>query len=249
MNSTEQRNPFAPAPLQSLHHYYGLLRACSPLWYSRPRSWSRLWTRQAACLHSRKLLSRSVVMEEFRSRIAAVARTRPSDLVVDDGDVVVVVASGVVEHKAHVRLLTHADRRIEDGRGIDPAVLDASCVLADLVCAKALGRRRLPDGNERRSCLPGPNARAEIADPARLRCDRSDSVHHHAPALRRVSRVDGLSPLRRACARHVRRLRQDRLPALSSCSIPIAIRDSERSRAPSNRQNRAAPDYAPRTFL
>jgi hypothetical protein len=25
----EQRNPFAPAPLQDLHHYYGLLRPCA----------------------------------------------------------------------------------------------------------------------------------------------------------------------------------------------------------------------------
>jgi hypothetical protein len=27
----EQRSPFAPTPLQSLHHYYGLLRPCAPL--------------------------------------------------------------------------------------------------------------------------------------------------------------------------------------------------------------------------
>lgn len=27
----EQRNPFAPAPLQDLQHYYGLLRPCAPL--------------------------------------------------------------------------------------------------------------------------------------------------------------------------------------------------------------------------
>src|SRR5262249_60723404 len=39
----EQRSPLAPAPLQSLHHYYGLLRPCAPLRYSRPRGWSRLW--------------------------------------------------------------------------------------------------------------------------------------------------------------------------------------------------------------
>src|SRR3990172_2000058 len=32
----EQRNPFAPAPLQSLHHYYGLLRPCAPHRYSHP---------------------------------------------------------------------------------------------------------------------------------------------------------------------------------------------------------------------
>ena len=33
----EQRNPFAPAPLQRLHHYYGLLRPCAPHRYSHPR--------------------------------------------------------------------------------------------------------------------------------------------------------------------------------------------------------------------
>ena len=38
----EQRSPFAPAPLQGLPRYYGLLRPCSPLRYSRPRGWSRL---------------------------------------------------------------------------------------------------------------------------------------------------------------------------------------------------------------
>src|SRR5215472_17299957 len=34
----EQRNPFAPAPLQGLRGYYGLLRPCAPLRYSRPRA-------------------------------------------------------------------------------------------------------------------------------------------------------------------------------------------------------------------
>src|SRR5271156_5173624 len=32
----EQRNPFAPTPLQGLHHYYGLLRPCAPHRYSHP---------------------------------------------------------------------------------------------------------------------------------------------------------------------------------------------------------------------
>jgi hypothetical protein len=41
--SAEQRSPFAPVPLQNLHHYYGLLRPCAPHSYSRPRGWSRLW--------------------------------------------------------------------------------------------------------------------------------------------------------------------------------------------------------------
>src|SRR5215813_1820576 len=38
----EQRNPFAPAPLQDLRHYYGLLRPCAPHRYSDPRGLSRL---------------------------------------------------------------------------------------------------------------------------------------------------------------------------------------------------------------
>src|SRR6516164_9228596 len=38
----EQRSPFAPAPLQGLRRYYGLLRPCAPLRYSRPCGWSRL---------------------------------------------------------------------------------------------------------------------------------------------------------------------------------------------------------------
>ena len=42
MAKAEQRSPFAPAPLQDLPHYYGLLRPCAPLRYSRPRGWSRL---------------------------------------------------------------------------------------------------------------------------------------------------------------------------------------------------------------
>src|ERR1700732_3181494 len=43
MAKAEQRNPFAPAPLQDLRRYYGLLRPCVPRRYSRPRGWSRLW--------------------------------------------------------------------------------------------------------------------------------------------------------------------------------------------------------------
>jgi len=42
MASAEQRNPFAPVPLQDLPHYYGLLRPCAPLRYSDPRGSSRL---------------------------------------------------------------------------------------------------------------------------------------------------------------------------------------------------------------
>jgi hypothetical protein len=32
----EQRSPFAPVPLQNLHHYYELLRPCAPHRYSGP---------------------------------------------------------------------------------------------------------------------------------------------------------------------------------------------------------------------
>src|ERR1019366_5908595 len=35
-------NNAAPAPLQDLHHYYGLLRPCAPHRYSRPHGFSRL---------------------------------------------------------------------------------------------------------------------------------------------------------------------------------------------------------------
>src|SRR6266508_1190046 len=40
--SAEQRSPFGPAPLQSLHPYYELLRPCAPHRYSDPRGLSRL---------------------------------------------------------------------------------------------------------------------------------------------------------------------------------------------------------------
>ena len=36
MLKVERRNPFAPAPLQCLHHYYKLLRPCAPHRYSDP---------------------------------------------------------------------------------------------------------------------------------------------------------------------------------------------------------------------
>jgi hypothetical protein len=36
----EQRSPLAPAPLQSLRHYYGLLRPCAPLLTFRTKAWS-----------------------------------------------------------------------------------------------------------------------------------------------------------------------------------------------------------------
>src|SRR5207237_672987 len=42
VTKAEQRSPFAPAPLQGLRRYYGLLRPCAPLRYSRPHGWSRL---------------------------------------------------------------------------------------------------------------------------------------------------------------------------------------------------------------
>src|SRR6266576_4951571 len=40
--SAEQRSPFGPAPLQSLHPYYELLRPCAPLRYSGPCGVRRL---------------------------------------------------------------------------------------------------------------------------------------------------------------------------------------------------------------
>ena len=43
MAKAEQRSPLAPAPLQDLQCYYGLLRPCSACRYSRPRDWRRLW--------------------------------------------------------------------------------------------------------------------------------------------------------------------------------------------------------------
>src|SRR5262249_16375295 len=43
MAKAEQRSPFAPAPLQGLQRYYGLLRPYAALRYSRPRGFSRLW--------------------------------------------------------------------------------------------------------------------------------------------------------------------------------------------------------------
>src|SRR6516165_8159848 len=35
--AAEQRSPFSPAPLQSLHPYYEVLRPCAPLRYAGPR--------------------------------------------------------------------------------------------------------------------------------------------------------------------------------------------------------------------
>src|SRR5450830_192268 len=55
--SAEQRSPFAPAPLQDLHHYYGLLRPCAPHRYSRPRGFGRL---RLLSLHRSNRFSRSV---------------------------------------------------------------------------------------------------------------------------------------------------------------------------------------------
>jgi len=43
MAKAEQRSPLAPAPLQDLQRYYGLLRPCPAYRYSRPRDWRRLW--------------------------------------------------------------------------------------------------------------------------------------------------------------------------------------------------------------
>jgi hypothetical protein len=59
-------------------------------------------------------------------------------------------------------------------------------------------RCRLPDGNERRSCRPWPCARREIAYPARLRRNHSNSLHDHTLGLWRLSGVDDLPMLQRA---------------------------------------------------
>jgi len=42
VTSAEQRSPFGPVPLQSLHPYYELLRPCAPLRYSGPCGVGRL---------------------------------------------------------------------------------------------------------------------------------------------------------------------------------------------------------------
>jgi hypothetical protein len=55
--SVEQCSPFAPAPLQDLHHYYGLLRPCAPHRYSRPHGFSRL---RLLPLHRCDKFSRSI---------------------------------------------------------------------------------------------------------------------------------------------------------------------------------------------
>jgi hypothetical protein len=55
--SVEQCSPFAPAPLQDLHHYYGLLRPCAPHRYSRPRGFGRL---RLLPLHRCDRFSRSI---------------------------------------------------------------------------------------------------------------------------------------------------------------------------------------------
>src|SRR6266705_7089528 len=61
--SVEQRSPFGPAPLQSLHPYYGPLRPCAPHRYSRPRGFWPLETsplasvRQVLTFRTRATLS------------------------------------------------------------------------------------------------------------------------------------------------------------------------------------------------
>jgi hypothetical protein len=101
-------------------------------------------------------------------------------------------------------------------------------------------RCRLPDGNERRSCAPWPCARREIAYPARLRRNHSNSPHDHTLGLWRLSGVDDLPMLQRAGPRDIRRLRQNRLQALSSCSISVAMWRCEGSCALGNREDREA---------
>jgi len=52
-----------------------------------------------------------------------------------------------------------------------------------------------------------------------------------------------------ACARNVRRLRQDRLPALPSGSISVPIREPGIPCTSSNGKDRAAPNHAARSLL
>src|ERR1039458_9788884 len=63
--SVEQCSPFAPAPLQDLHHYYGLLRPCAPHRYSRPHGFSRL---RLLPLHRCDRFSRSIQEPGWASR-------------------------------------------------------------------------------------------------------------------------------------------------------------------------------------
>ena len=61
LKKSDQASPFAPAPLQSLRRYYGLLRPCAPLRYSRPRGWSR-------CCSGTVLVIRHLSMGHSQSR-------------------------------------------------------------------------------------------------------------------------------------------------------------------------------------
>src|SRR5450830_275921 len=63
--SVEQCSPFAPAPLQDLHHYYGLLRPRAPHRYSRPHGFSRL---RLLPLHRCDRFSRSIQEPGWASR-------------------------------------------------------------------------------------------------------------------------------------------------------------------------------------
>jgi hypothetical protein len=84
----------------------------------------------------------------------------------------------------------------------------------------------------------------EMKLPTRRGFDRSYSVHDHTLALWRLSGVDGLPTLQRAGPSDIRRPRQNRLQALSSCSISVAMWGCERSCALGNRQDRTAPNHA-----
>src|SRR5262245_53719454 len=61
--SVEQRSPFGPAPLQSLHPYYGLLR---PLCSASVLSSSRFWPLEASSLAS----VRQVLTFRTRARLS-----------------------------------------------------------------------------------------------------------------------------------------------------------------------------------
>jgi hypothetical protein len=72
----------------------------------------------------------------------------------------------------------------------------------ETICGRSSSLRPggLPGSGPHRRSSRGPSARDEITYPARLRRDRSNSVHDHTPELWRVSRVDALP----RCARRAR---------------------------------------------
>src|SRR4029453_9256593 len=118
---------------------------------------------------------------------------------------------------------------------------------------RTVGHRRYADGasvthnpsrkfSTHRRSSRRPITRDEIAHRPWHRRNRSNAVHDYTLALWRLSGLDGLPILQRAGPRDIRRLRQNRLQALSPCSISVALWGCERSGGLGNRQDRAAPN-------